>query len=1131
MTDHVTFRFFLFGTPKLCVNDRVIPLPPQPAALSSFLVLNRQRRITREEIQAMFWPDAEPARAQERLRRTLYLFRQAVQPNTNLLATEGNELAIAPDAALWVDYEAFEKALIDAYRQDPPDRAALQTAVDLYNDDLLKDNYADWALLEREHARQRFLTALRQLMLACQQSGDWPATIEYAHLLLHYDSLQEIAHRALMLAYSSNGDRSAAVRQYQHCVQILQDELGADPLPETTKLYEDIRQGRGIVAPLELPPAVAPIIASATDLQRVPLVGRDQEIGEIAAEWAICQGKKSRLVLVTGSAGMGKTRLVEEAVSRIPGPGVTVITGNCYAMEAGTPYQLISDLMQKAVERVVNRLNPALRADLSQLVPSLQHGIRPESAARSGVTPDVSVRLQEAVTHVIRLLASSKEGLWLVTEDLHWADPASLACLNHALRRCSDLPLMVLATLRDEEVSFDSPLMDWPTNSVHAPAPTTLIRIKPLPPDQLDRMLTALIEPGDQESLAGFLYRETAGNPFFVVETLRALIEQGVLYAESGGRWFIRQEVLPRPEDLPMSDVVLRVIRGRIRRLSRSAQEVLTLAAVIEHDIDENWLAALVDPSLSLDLALDEILQAFILAETSPGLYQFAHMKVREIIYADASAPRRRFLHRRIAELLSQQGGHSGNLADISRLAYHYAQGREWTSALLHAWRASQTAQFAGAMAEANRYAESAQTILDDHLAEIDLSLLPVTLAAVRFDLLSLRAEFRRQAATGGLYYPLDMITAIETLMPDIDKSRQARASLQRATHLLGRGDLDGAKEAAQRGRELYARLDDLWGELDALQHQLDIAYRAGDMRTMRDRLEDMRTISRAVDPGDIRQVLAYNEMRLAVYDHDWIAVLHLAQELSSSLQVHFDPAIAWLSLANLGLAYLKLGAYDEAFTAAKRAVEASEDAGVLGLGARVLLAKLELWRGNVEQAQEILLSLLEKPDPLIGEVEVVSPALTLVRCCVALGDDQGAERWAKRAAQAMSRVRLPILFPLSQVAWALVNLVVEHYDKASKRLIYPLEYMLLLEDISPQELFVLRAAAARGLGDQAAADYWLNEASRVLQDQAAGITDPLYRASFLNNVPLHRFITEIAAGRDWHPLDVLTLQNRAAAT
>src|SRR5512133_189302 len=117
------YRFYLFGSPRLCIEETPIALPPQPAALCAFLILNRQRRITREEVQAAFWPDALPTKAQERLRRTLYLFRQAVHPHADLLAAEGNELTIAPDVALWIDYEAFEKELIDAYREDPPLRA------------------------------------------------------------------------------------------------------------------------------------------------------------------------------------------------------------------------------------------------------------------------------------------------------------------------------------------------------------------------------------------------------------------------------------------------------------------------------------------------------------------------------------------------------------------------------------------------------------------------------------------------------------------------------------------------------------------------------------------------------------------------------------------------------------------------------------------------------------------------------------------------------------------------------------------------------------------------------------------------------------------------------------------------
>jgi DNA-binding SARP family transcriptional activator len=1103
------YRFYLFGSPRLCIEETPIALPPQPAALCAFLILNRQRRITREEVQAAFWPDALPTKAQERLRRTLYLFRQALHPHADLLAAEGTELTIAPDVSLWVDYEAFEKELIDAYREDPPLRIPLERAVELYTDDLLKDIYVDWALLEREHARQRFLTGLRQLMLACQQDGDWQCLIQYAHRLLEQDPLQEIAHRALMTAYAAAGDRSAAVRQYQQCVQILENELSAEPLPETTRLYDDIRQGRGVV-PVEMPLPVMAAAPVAPDLQAVPLVGRDQELAEIAAEWRICQEKNSRLVLVTGPAGMGKTRVVEEAAKRIPGPGVTILTGNCYAMEAGTPYQLISDLMQKAVGRVANRLSTLTRADLASLVPAFQSELRGGTLSRLVNTPDTSVRLQEAVTQVIRLLASSGEGLWLITEDLHWADPASLACLNHALRRCSDLPLMVLATLRSEEVSFDSPLMDWPVSSVHAPAPTTLIELPPLLPDQLQHLLASLVKQ-DAARLTPLLHRETAGNPFFVVETLRGLIEQGILYQEPGGRWQLRSEALPQAADLPISDAMLRMIRGRIRRLSRSAQEVLTTAAVIEHDIDEKILNILVDPSLAVDLALDEILRSFIFEETAPGLYQFSHIKVREIIYADTSAPRRRFLHRRIAELLSQQ---RDGLGRISRLAYHYDQAREWTQALIYGWQAAQTALAAGALAEANRYANSAQHILDEHLSELDLSLLPESIAAIRFDLLTLRAEFRRQTATAGLYYPPDLLQAIDTLLPDVDESRRAQASLQQAFHRLGQGDLQGAKESAKQGRTLYAQLGDSRGELDAIQHQIDIAYRAGDMVTMRHLLDDIRHL------GD-EQRLAQNEMQLAVYDGDWNTVLRLASALSQS---QHDPAVAWLSLANLGLAYMKLGAYEQASTLAQEAVEASEEADVLGLGARVLLARLELEYGRPEQAKTMLLRLFDRPDPLMGEVEIVAPALALVRCCVALGDQAGAKEWAKRASEAANRIQLPILYPLNQVAWTLSYLVAGKYDPARKGLLYPLEYLFLLPDTSPQEILVLRAVAARGLDDIQTAQNWLIQARDLLRQQADMIEDDLLRDSFLNRVPLHRFIAQSLENPDWKPEAVLRL-------
>jgi tetratricopeptide (TPR) repeat protein len=371
------------------------------------------------------------------------------------------------------------------------------------------------------------------------------------------------------------------------------------------------------------------------------------------------------------------------------------------------------------------------------------------------------------------------------------------------------------------------------------------------------------------------------------------------------------------------------------------------------------------------------------------------------------------------------------------------------------------------------------------------------------------------------LYYPPDLIAEIEMLLPNVDETRRARASLQQTTQLLGQGDLPGAKQAAERGRLLYAQQNNIWGELEAAHYQIEVAYRAGDLVTMRRLLTELRDLSVPIDQPDIQRALMVHQMRLAVYEGDWFSTLQLAQQLSSSQQSHFDPSVAWLSLANLGLAYMKLGAFEAAYDIAQQAVAASEDAEVLGLGARVLLAKLELGRGNHEQARDMLLNLLEKPDPLMGESDVVSPALALVRCYIAAGDNEAAKEWAHRAAQAVSRVRLPLLFPLSQVAWVLAYLDAKRYEDAHKRLHYPLEYMLLMEDTSPQEIYVLRAAAARGLGKKAESENCLRQAWETVQQQADHIPDETYCTMFLNQIPLHQFISTALTTSTWKPEDV----------
>ena len=237
------FRLYVFGLPRLTIGSERITLTPQQMNLCAYLILHREAGTTREQLQSVFWPNTTPLRAQERLRRTLYTLRQALGPYRSLLITERTLLSIAPEASLWVDYEEFNAAWDVAYRAFTPDRVALQTAVELYRGDLLTSVYADWCWLERENAHQRFLTALSDLVVACQHEGLWRELKQYAHLLVKHDPFDEIGHRALMSACWAKGDRSAALRQYQYCAHVLREGLGVEPLAETTCLYETIRRG------------------------------------------------------------------------------------------------------------------------------------------------------------------------------------------------------------------------------------------------------------------------------------------------------------------------------------------------------------------------------------------------------------------------------------------------------------------------------------------------------------------------------------------------------------------------------------------------------------------------------------------------------------------------------------------------------------------------------------------------------------------------------------------------------------------------------------------------------------------------------------------------------------------------
>jgi predicted ATPase/DNA-binding SARP family transcriptional activator len=322
------------------------------AALLVYLLVNGQRQ-RRDRLAALFWPDLPQESAYAQLRQALWEIRRSV--GEERLAADREEIGPNPGGDVWLDVEAFRKQLGGCGGHGSSRMAvcsccipALGEAADLYRGDFLEGfglsdsaSFDDWQFFEREALRAEYAGVLERLAHACLGDGDTAAAIEYTRRWLSLDPLNEIPRRKLMEAYASSGQRSAALRQYQECVRLLEQELGVEPEEATTRLYQRIQAGElepraapqpvlvqatlepqpqedklpvtpVQAAPRPLPPSTRPPIRPRHNLpaQPTPFVGRRDELDEIATRLA---DPGCRLLTLLGPGGVGKTRLALQA--------------------------------------------------------------------------------------------------------------------------------------------------------------------------------------------------------------------------------------------------------------------------------------------------------------------------------------------------------------------------------------------------------------------------------------------------------------------------------------------------------------------------------------------------------------------------------------------------------------------------------------------------------------------------------------------------------------------------------------------------------------------------------------------------------------------------------------------------
>jgi len=425
------------------------------------------------------------------------------------------------------------------------------------------------------------------------------------------------------------------------------------------------------------------------------LIGRDDELAQSTALWLRALSGQAGLLLISGEPGIGKTRLAQAIIAQARIGGSAVLNGGCYEFEATTPYLPFSEAIR---EWVRGQDQDSLRHDLGEtaaelvrLAPEIEGKLGPQAPNPDLGLEEQRLRLFDNIAQFFERLAGDR-GLLIFVDDLHWADKGTLSLLTYLMRRLRSAQLLVVAAYREVELDRRHPLadalVDWNRQRVAVRIPLTRFSH-----DQTKTMIATLFrDQSVSDEFTEVIHRETDGNPFFIEEVVKALVEQGQIYWTED-HWE-REEL----DQLAIPQSIKEAIGRRLSGLSQSCVETLHIAAVIGKDFAFSLLQSVSGESeeLLLDI-LDEASNAQLIRQQGAESFVFTHDKIREVLYDEILTVRRSRLHLKTARSLEAFESDQ-QVIQVEEIAYHYIAAGELDKGMDYALQAAAKAQqlFAG---------------------------------------------------------------------------------------------------------------------------------------------------------------------------------------------------------------------------------------------------------------------------------------------------------------------------------------------------------------------------------------------------------------------------------------------------
>lgn len=668
------------------------------------------------------------------------------------------------------------------------------------------------------------------------------------------------------------------------------------------------------------PPAVLPSWPGS-------FTGRDAELAILSRTWEAMRSGGAQLVIITGEPGIGKTRLATE-FARSLGDRATVLTGWCES-EAIVPFAPFIEILRALVRGTpTSMLRPLLKTidgsdELVQLLPNLAKHVRSRPSVVT--TPEGRrFRMFEALAELLSA-TSQQNPLLVMLEDVQWADRGSLLLLRHLVRSTHAAAILFIVAYREARLD-EAPSAGEILSQLWREPSATRIALQGLTDDHVSDLIGATTGPETPRWVTGAVAAKAGGNPLFVIELAKHLVETNV------GCDAV---------DLGLPETIRDLLRRRLLRLTNATRTLLARASVVGREFDLAVLEGLehVSDVAALD-ALDEAVAARIIVEDSrsPGRFSFTHELIREVLSGSMTAARRVRLHHQIAQVLERQ---SVDLP-LPALAYHFGQAASFCDAEKatdYASRAGDQALEAFALEDAARYYEMALRSLDRAASGPELQNRQAELHGKRG---------RSYVQAGQWASAKVAFEAALALLPECDDTKRGELLVSLAETsfwLMNVADVRRFAADAYMRAERIGRAD---MAADALAWMASATVSDGDVAGG---IEiDRKALARA---GGVRSFgLARAPLTLYWAGRTSEAVERATQGVEIARTAK-DPAFLLYALQHWGLSLCSVGRYDESLQAFEEARAVGRRSGALPLLARAISMSVAPWLslGDLENA------------------------------------------------------------------------------------------------------------------------------------------------------------------------------------